>query len=267
MAFPCIVCEISFEKSNHLKRHETTHKHQVNLSFYNLLRRKTCSDHELQSTLPAETENNLHPCHFEDTVDEQRFVEEEEEKEDEEIIHESDDFVNDSSNQDQFSVDNDSEWFPFPDKLSLLLYGLLHSPTHHISLEVAKYVWFLLKEIGVSNIPSLAKIRNMKFGKLDAQNLIVKGEDDTGLPLYIIKPSEIAKMNLSNPSISQNIARYPRKTNVIKEQIDGNRLHEIVSPWATVNNAHFHVGDAVKSTTNDMIGVIKAFYESDEVIN
>lgn len=93
MAFPCIVCEISFEKSNHLKRHETTHKHQVNLSFYNLLRRKTCSDHELQSTLPAETENNLHPCHFEDTVDEQRFVEEEEEKEDEEIIHESDDFV------------------------------------------------------------------------------------------------------------------------------------------------------------------------------
>lgn len=42
------------------------------------------------------------------------------------------------------------------------------------SLEVAKYVWFLLKEIGVSNIPSLAKIRNMKFGKLDAQNLIVK---------------------------------------------------------------------------------------------
>lgn len=41
-------------------------------------------------------------------------------------------FQNDSSNQDQFSVDNDSEWFPFPDKLSLLLYGLLHSPTHHI---------------------------------------------------------------------------------------------------------------------------------------
>ena len=61
--------------------------------------------------------------------------------------------------------------------------------------------------------------------------------------------------------------RYPRKTNVIKEQRDGNRLHEIVSPWATVNNAHVHVGDTVKSTTNDMIGVIKAFYESDEVIN
>ena len=35
-----------------------------------------------------------------------------------------------------------------------------------------------------------------------------QGEDDTGLPLYIIKQSEIAKLNLSNPSTSQNIAMY-----------------------------------------------------------
>lgn len=55
------------------------------------MRRKPWSDHEIQSTLPAETENNLYPCHFEDTVDEQRFVEEEE-KEDEEIVPDSDDF-------------------------------------------------------------------------------------------------------------------------------------------------------------------------------
>lgn len=129
--------------------------------------------------------------------------------------------------------DNDSEWFPFPDKLSLLLYGLLHSPTHHISLEVAKYVWFILKEMGVPDIPPLAKIRSMKFGQLDVENLISKGEDDSGLPIYIIKPSEIAKLNLSNPTISPNIARYPRKTTIIKEQRDGTRLHEIISPWAS----------------------------------
>lgn len=53
------------------------------------------------------------------------------------------------------------------------------------SLEVAKYVWFLLKEIGVSNIPSLAKICNMKFGKLDAQKLIVKVSQLHGMKQFV----------------------------------------------------------------------------------
>lgn len=35
----------------------------------------------------------------------------------------------------------------------------------------------------------------------------MQGEDDSGLPISIIKPSEIAKLNLSNPTISPNIAR------------------------------------------------------------
>lgn len=118
------------------------------------------------------------------------------------------------------------------------------------SLEVAKYVWFILKEMGVPDISPLAKIRSMKFGQLDVENLISKGEDDSGLPIYIIKPSEIAKLNLSNPTISPNIARYPRKTTIIKEQRDGTRLHEIISPWASVNNTHFHVGEPVKVTSN-----------------
>lgn len=56
--------------------------------------------------------------------------------------------------------------------------------------------------MGVPDIPPLAKIRSMKFGQLDVENLISKGEDDSGLPIYIIKPlSEIAKLNLSNPTI------------------------------------------------------------------
>lgn len=111
--------------------------------------------------------------------------------------------------------------------------------------------------MGVPDISPLAKIRSMKFGQLDVENLISKGEDDSGLPIYInIKPSEIAKLNLSNPTISPNIARYPRKTTIIKEQRDGTRLHEIISLWASVNNTHFHVGEPVKVTSNALAGVI-----------
>lgn len=121
--------------------------------------------------------------------------------------------------------------------------------------------------MGVPDIPPLAKIRSMKFGQLDVENLISKGEDDSGLPISIIKPSEIAKLNLSNPTISPNIARYPRKTTIIKEQRDGTRLHEIISPWASVNNTHFYVGEPVKVTSNALAGVITAFYENDELLD
>ncbi|XP_056003527.1 uncharacterized protein LOC125663077 [Ostrea edulis] len=153
------------------------------------------------------------------------------ETEDYDLLNEG--FSSDSESQTYEDQTNDSKWYPFPDKLNLLLYGLLHSTTHHISLEVAKYVWFILKEVGVPNVPSLNHIRNMKFGDLDVNSLIAKGEDDNGLPLYILKPTEIAKLHLSNPSISKNIARYPRKTGLVREQRDGSRLHEIISPWAS----------------------------------
>lgn len=52
----------------------------------------------------------------------------------------------------------------------------------------------------------------------------------------------------------------------MKEQRDGTRLCEIISPWASINNAHFHVGEPVKLTNNALSGVLRAFYESDEVI-
>lgn len=61
------------------------------------------------------------------------------------------------------------------------------------------------------NIPPINQVRNMKFGDLNVEDLIIKVEDDSSLPLYIIKPSEIAKLNLSNPTISPNIARNSYK--------------------------------------------------------
>lgn len=204
MAFPCIVCGVSFDKSNHLQRHILTRKHQINNEFHSILRGKTSGDQKLQFVLPAEV--TCTPAETEQSQDpppiDHGDVLFSDGKKNNEL--ESDDIENHKEHVNETCFpppDNDSEWFPFPDKLSLLLYGLLHSPTHHISLEVAKYVWFILKEMGVPDIPPLAKIRSMKFGQLDVENLISKGEDDSGLPIYIIKPSEIAKLNLSNPTI------------------------------------------------------------------
>lgn len=54
MAFPCIVCGVSFDKSNHLQRHILTRKHQINNEFHSILRGKTSGDQKLQFVLPAE---------------------------------------------------------------------------------------------------------------------------------------------------------------------------------------------------------------------
>lgn len=42
------------------------------------------------------------------------------------------------------------------------------------SLEVAKYVWFILREAGVPNVPPISQIRQMKFGDLNVDDLIMK---------------------------------------------------------------------------------------------
>nr|XP_034308999.1 uncharacterized protein LOC117683581 isoform X2 [Crassostrea gigas] len=257
MAFRCVVCDVKFDKCNHFKRHLETKKHKINDTFQKLSE-KTVDGEQVHETCIGSTG----PYDGDGHVNDHDFC-----VSDSDAEIQDDDGVEELggayTNTTQIRGSND-EWFPFPSKLSLLLYGLLHSPTHHISLEVAKYVWFILREVGVPNIPPINQVRNMKFGDLNVEDLIIKGEDDSGLPLYIIKPSEIAKLNMSNPTISPNIARYPRKTTVIKEQRDGTRLREIISPWASVNNIHFHVGEPVKITNNALAGVIRAFYESDE---
>ncbi|XP_055997292.1 uncharacterized protein LOC125675581 [Ostrea edulis] len=272
MAFRCNVCDVSFDKINHLNRHNLTRKHLLNDSFKSLM--NTCCDKEenIDNTTKFSScsfqrdaeilENSFATLINDDDSDTDGETEPVSETEDYDLLNEG--FSSDSESQTYEDQTNDSKWYPFPDKLSLLLYGLLHSTTHHISLEVAKYVWFILKEVGVPNVPSLNHIRNMKFGDLDVNSLIAKGEDDNGLPLYILKPTEIAKLHLSNPSISKNIARYPRKTGLVREQRDGSRLHEIGSPWASFGDTHFHVGNVVESTADHIIGIIRSFYESEE---
>ncbi|XP_078326415.1 uncharacterized protein LOC111111074 isoform X3 [Crassostrea virginica] len=102
----------------------------------------------------------------------------------------------------------------------------------------------------------------MKFGDLNVDDLIMKGEDDDGLPLYSLKPTEVAKLHFSNPVICKNIARFSRETDVICNQRDGSRFKEIISPWASVGAKNFHVGDFVQS--DDSVGIIQTFLENEE---
>nr|XP_022303905.1 uncharacterized protein LOC111111306 isoform X2 [Crassostrea virginica] len=227
-AYRCVVCDVSFDKLNHLKRHQQTKKHKITHSF---------------SKLSEETyeEQKIVLCP-EDAKSSELFFSEEENSD----VQDDDVEEIDSAHKDTRSIDEENEWYPFPSKISLLLYGLLHSPTHHISLEVAKYVWFILREAVVPNVPPISQIRQMKFGDLNVDDLIMKGEDDDGLPLYSLKPTEVAKLHFSNPVICKNIARFK----------------EIISPWASVGAKNFHVGDFVQS--DDSVGIIQTFLENEE---
>lgn len=35
-------------------------------------------------------------------------------------------------------------------------------------------MWFILREVGVPNIPPINQVRNMKFGDLNVEDLIIK---------------------------------------------------------------------------------------------
>ncbi|XP_078330905.1 uncharacterized protein LOC144624802 [Crassostrea virginica] len=112
--YRCVVCDVSFDKLNHLKRHQETRKHKIAHSF---------------SKLSEETyEEQISVLCPEDAKSSELFFSEEENSE----VQDDDVEEIDSAHKDTRNIDEENEWFPFPSKICLLLYGLLHSPTHHI---------------------------------------------------------------------------------------------------------------------------------------
>ncbi|KAL5503323.1 hypothetical protein EMCRGX_G010252 [Ephydatia muelleri] len=57
----------------------------------------------------------------------------------------------------QFRVDEKMCYYPFPSKISALLYILIHGP-HPIGSTALMFIWFILKECGIK-VPSLSTVR------------------------------------------------------------------------------------------------------------
>nr|XP_022290275.1 uncharacterized protein LOC111101912 [Crassostrea virginica] len=161
-------------------------------------------------------------------------------------------------------VFNDSEWYPYDSKLHFLLSILHSSKTHKVSDEVLSFFLYILKDLGLKNVPTLGKIKSFWFQNLKLEDMIQQNEDELGNVHWMVKPSEALKLILSNPHTAKLIDRYPRSqsTSTPTPQSAGDKWKEMKFHWS----AGFVLGEVVSyhRNGNDFFGLIKNFFLNEE---
>eukprot|EP00733_Pompholyxophrys_punicea_P000228 Pompholyxophrys_punicea_v1_NODE_45_length_4488_cov_29.272953.p1 type:complete len:1020 gc:universal NODE_45_length_4488_cov_29.272953:3145-86(-) len=165
-----------------------------------------------------------------------------------------------ASDMEDYEVDLDnpevpltSGWFPFPDKATALLWVLVHGTGHHYTEGMLTNLWNIFGELG-AHLPPLSRI--LKFSK-NMPNLtpteVTGGDKDKNF--HILKPSDVLKLTLNNPTILQNLFLYPKaSSDGITEVFESKRWHDSVmfkSPM--IQHELFgkiFVGDFVSLTTS-----------------
>ncbi|XP_062613603.1 uncharacterized protein LOC134275343 [Saccostrea cucullata] len=121
-------------------------------------------------------------------------------------------------------VQAQGDWHPFSSKIEMLCYVFMSSASHPVSEEVVKFVLFMLKEAGVSDVPSLLRLKSLQFGNLNWEDMITKGTDQNDIPFWILKPTELLKLLISNPKVSSKLIRKPStQTDVISHPADAEK--------------------------------------------
>ncbi|XP_062599983.1 uncharacterized protein LOC134261573 [Saccostrea cucullata] len=142
---------------------------------------------------------------------------------------------------------NDQPWYPFSSKLQMYLYILVHSKTHTISDETAKFIWFIMKECGIE-MPSFSLVKNFQIsGDMTPESMLSREESSDGNPFWIIKPTALLSMALSHPDTASSLLRYGRVSSdgqaLLKEQSDGSKwVHEFRSHYAPNGSCTFFSG-------------------------
>ncbi|XP_069102001.1 uncharacterized protein [Argopecten irradians] len=259
--FQCELCNFETGKHANFLRHLETDKHTRNASYVcgdGL--RPPCpendNDNELEATLPAvEESNHGEPIPYEDSGSES------------EVGHS----YNEDSRID-FQVQQETcTWFPFSSKLEMLLYVMLHSKTHIMSDETAKFVWYIMKEAGI-NMPPFSLIKGMRFGELTPESLLQQGKGEDGSPFWFLKPSALVGLAVSHPETSNQLIRYGRFSSSphrISEQADSKKwLQQMHAVSAKKRNGILYAGDFAIDVVTNQIGRITNFlqdYESNTI--
>lgn len=147
-----------------------------------------------------------------------------------------------------FKYETNTDWFPFPSATFFWLFLLCNMPEHPVSVEFQICIWFILEQLGVPNLPTIASIR--EFGKRKLPRLkIVECKSTDRHVFHIISPSDLVRQEVSKPEIQRKLTFYPVESNAVyKSFCQGEkwRTHPAFqSPMVVVRSEHYFVGDYV----------------------
>ncbi|XP_048756479.2 uncharacterized protein LOC125667163 isoform X2 [Ostrea edulis] len=266
----CKPCNFSSHRFGNFRRHNLTRKHQQN-------EHNPEFDGNIGIHLHENNEIN-DVCGLEDVAAEQdsvscnqlhkeTFLENTECNEGTEYHHDGSltEFGNDDTDPiESASHDFASAWFPYESKLHFLLSVLHSSKTHKVSDEVLSFFLYILKDSGLKQVPTLAKIKSFWSEKLKLEDMIQQNEDKNGNLHWMVKPSETLKLIISNPNTAKVIDRHPTTgcTSTQTPQSAGEKWREMKFHWSD----GFVLGDIVSCQRNEreLLGLIKNFFFNEQ---
>ncbi|XP_071157827.1 uncharacterized protein [Mytilus edulis] len=160
----------------------------------------------------------------------------------------------------------EDDFFPFANRLELLLYILRGSKYHNIDQELFKYILYILQvviEDQIKQIPPFHRIWNMNIEGLELKPSQITIEDED---MYYIKPSDIINLQLSKVRIAKQIQRYPKESNFLSHQNTGIKWRRHMKSLMAKNSKEqrIYVGDRVRNGVNGESGRVDEFFLKDE---
>ncbi|KAJ3859493.1 hypothetical protein EV359DRAFT_68107 [Lentinula novae-zelandiae] len=128
------------------------------------------------------------------------------------------------------STARDSDYFPYPNKLMMLLDLINNLPRLHLSAAHFKLILWLLRDSGVPNVPSYYTYQKMK---VELQTMCGSEpqpcKSTVGNYFYVNDPRDAVKKNFANPHVVKHMNYYP-------EEVEG----PISEVWQAKHHMKYH---------------------------
>ncbi|KAI9143952.1 hypothetical protein BKA69DRAFT_1036324 [Paraphysoderma sedebokerense] len=295
--YVCPQCKKVFSRKYNMKRHANMCKEVVSVS-HEEVRRSHIQDtgHDyttskldfkqiaIQSDLPtrsdsineseqtactgdtAETQNHEVICDMDLLVDNRGEAE---------ILEENiDGAATDEESLDQPELDEvEGDFSPFPSYKFALLYFLIYGGRYVLSRDFREALWWVLKQLGVTGIPTLNSLRNFESQLPKART--IECRNTTGKLFYVNSITDTIRLALANPAVSSSLARIPevKSENVSRLSQSFKWLNNptFLTPMVKLPAGDIFLGDIVKiripvGEDNFHYGQVTKFYFKDDVL-
>ncbi|KIJ40446.1 hypothetical protein M422DRAFT_49166 [Sphaerobolus stellatus SS14] len=123
-----------------------------------------------------------------------------------------------------------SNWFPYPNKTMFLIDLLDNLPRPRLSKSHLVFLFWMLKQLGVQDVPSIDQLRDMQKKLKDQCGGITtqRFQSDLGNIFYVNELAELIAQDYSNPQTAPLLEFYPEETDSNFSEIwQGRKIREM----------------------------------------
>ncbi|KIJ66642.1 hypothetical protein HYDPIDRAFT_127842 [Hydnomerulius pinastri MD-312] len=160
-------------------------------------------------------------------------------------------YESDSDMEDDTTDEEDprSPWYPYGSKVTFLLDMLDNLPRLRLSTDHMSFIIWMLRQLKVSNVPSLKSLRKTQKQLTKALSIPTRmKESPRGHIFYQNGLAELIALDWANPQTRPHIETYPVQSKSVSESFQAEKIVRELGPnlrdpmWAD-GNKHYYIGE------------------------